>query len=148
MQVEEIMTKDPACCTPDARLRDVAKQMTDNHCGCIPVVEKKTQRLVGVITDRDIACRAVATGKDVRELVARDCMSSDVVTAMPDMDVDECGELMRMDLVRRLPVVDAAGRCCGIVSQADLAEACAPEKFAEIVRSISQHTNVARIVCG
>jgi CBS domain-containing protein len=148
MQVKNIMTQSPACCTPDTKLQNVAKQMIDNHCGCVPVIEKKTQRLIGVITDRDIVCRALATGKEVRELVAGDCMSSDVVTAMPDMDVGECGELMKASQIRRIPVVDVAGHCCGIVSQADLAEACAPQRVTEIVRGISRHTDVARTVFG
>ena len=72
MNVGEIMTKDPACCTPDTRLQEVAKMMVDNDCGCIPVVDDEGSKMpVGMITDRDITCRVVANGQNPLDLTAQ-----------------------------------------------------------------------------
>ena len=139
MRVRELMTKSPACCPPDMPLRDVAKLMVEFDCGEIPVVDRKANQPIGVITDRDITCRVVAAGKDPAGLSAKDCMSSPVVTVTPDTSVEECTRIMEANRVRRVPVVDAAGSCCGIVAQADLA-ACMPEQAAgHAVREISRH---------
>src|SRR3546814_14046191 len=93
--------------------------MVGNDCGEIPVVDEGGQ-LVGVITDRDIACRCVAEGKSA-DTPVEEVMSSSLVTVIPDARVDECCKKMEDNQVRRLPVVDDQGTCCGIVSQADLA---------------------------
>jgi CBS domain-containing protein len=81
------MTSNPACCTPDQTVRDAAQLMREHDCGCIPVVQdKQNKRLVGVVTDRDIACRATAEGKGP-ETSVRDVMSSDPKTCRADDDV-------------------------------------------------------------
>ena len=80
----DVMTPDPACCTPNTTLDDVAKMMARNDCGEIPVIDLADQ-LIGVVTDRDIVCRIVAKEKDALSLCARDCMSSPVVTMRPGM---------------------------------------------------------------
>ena len=80
MQVREIMTPNPACCTPDTPLREVAKAMVDNDCGEIPIVRSASDgTLVGVVTDRDIVCRLIAQNRNPLELTAESCMSSPVV---------------------------------------------------------------------
>ena len=147
MQVKDLMSKSPACCNPGTPLQEVAKTMIQNDCGCLPVVESDMRPiLVGVITDRDIVCRAVAANKNTEFLRAQDCMSKEVITANPEMDMDTCCHLMEHNQVRRLPVVDGAGLCRGIVSQADIAQACDPEITAEVVRDISRHTEGSRPV--
>jgi len=93
---------------------------------------------VGVITDRDIICRAVALGKNPLELTARDCMTSPVVTVTPDASIEQCAEVMETHRLRRIPVVDAAGSCCGIVSQADVALRM-PDVAGHVVSAISRH---------
>ena len=137
MKVREIMTKDPVCCSPTTPLGQVARLMVDGNCGEIPVVDS-TGALVGVITDRDITCRAVAAGRNPLEMTARDCMSSPVVTVTADTSLDECCRTMEVNQVRRVPVVDARGHCCGIVAQADIARQAPSEQTAHVVRDVSQ----------
>ena len=139
MKVKEIMTKSPACCTPDTSLREVAAMFVDNDCGAVPVVDSvNTRRPIGIVTDRDIACRAVAKGLNALELTARDCMSSPSVTISEDASLDEAIKLMEEKRVRRLPVVDERGRCIGVVAQADIALSAGRGKTAEVVREISR----------
>jgi CBS domain-containing protein len=139
MRVEEVMTKSPACCTPDTNLRDVARMMVEYDCGCIPVLEgDKKRKPVGVVTDRDICCRVVAEGRNPLDLTARDCMSSQCVTVTPETSIEECCDLMESNQVRRVPVVDSSGACCGIVAQADIARRASERRTAEVVREVSQ----------
>ena len=92
MQVREIMTNKPACCSPDTPMRDAAQMMADHDCGEIPVLDRNNQP-VGVVTDRDIACRGVAQGKSADEPVSA-VMSSPVVTVTPETSVDDCCRTM------------------------------------------------------
>src|SRR5262245_14784486 len=115
MQVKDIMTRNPACTTPDTKLQDVARLMVESDCGEIPVVEnRRSMKLVGVVTDRDISCRVVAEGKNPLEMTAGDCMSSPCVTATPEMSLEDCCRLMEENQIRRVPVVDENGGCRGI----------------------------------
>lgn len=142
MQVKEIMTKSPACCTPDTPVQQVAQEMIRHDCGCIPIIESDARpKVVGIITDRDIVLRSVAKGENPQFLTAAACMSTHVVTVTPETDVDRCCELMEQHQIRRIPVVDTLGFCRGIVAQADIAEKCEAEKTAEVVRDISHHTH-------
>ena len=139
MKIKEIMTASPACCTPETSLREVAAMFVDHDCGSIPVVDNlETRRPIGIVTDRDIACRAVAKGLNALELTARDCMSSPSVTVKEDASLDEAIQLMEDNKVRRLPVVDERGRCIGVVAQADIALSAGKGKTAEVVKEISQ----------
>ena len=139
MRISEFMTRDPAWCVPGTTAQEAAVLMRDHDCGAIPVVEdENTLKLVGVITDRDIVMRSLAVGRDPVRLSARDVMSSPVVTLSPEHSVEECGRLLEEHRIRRAPVVDAGGRCCGIVAQADLARR-APERItASVVRHVSE----------
>ncbi len=149
MQVKEIMTESPACCTPDTPLQDVARMMVENDCGCLPVVEsQETLKPVGVITDRDICCRTVAEGKNPLEMTAGDCMSSPVVTVTREASVDDCCATMEQNQVRRVPVVDERGACCGMVAQADVAKDGSRQATAEVVQAVSQPTDTASRVAG
>lgn len=137
MQAKEIMAHEPACCTRETSLREVAAMMVDHDCGVIPVVEShEDQRLVGVITDRDIVCRAVAAGKNPLEMNAGECMTDTVVAVAPDASLEECARIMEEHKIRRVPVIDGFGRCCGVVSQADLARHAPQGVTAEMVREI------------
>lgn len=117
--VKDYMTRNPAFCSPDTELRKVAQMMVDCDCGEIPVLDTGN-KVVGVITDRDIACRVVARGRSPSKLIARECMSDHIVTIGENASFEECVDLMEDNKVRRLPVVDQEGRCCGIISQADI----------------------------
>jgi len=144
MQVKEIMTPDPRCCVPESNLGEVAQMMLDCDCGEIPIVDSlDSGKPIGVITDRDIVCRTVALGKNPLELRARDCMTSPVITVRPDTDVEDCCKQMEHYQVRRIPVVDANGRCCGLVAQADVANRVPARRTAEVVRQVSQQTYYA-----
>jgi len=137
MRVKEIMTENPACCTRDTGLVDVARTMVDRNCGAIPVVESRAHLApVGIVTDRDIVCRALAQDRDPRQLTAGDCMTPSVVTVDKETEVEDCERLMSQHQIRRILVTDAAGNCCGIVAQADVA-IHAPEEAGRVVQGVS-----------
>lgn len=139
MLVKEIMTENPACCALDTNLRQVAKMMLDNDCGAIPVVEDfENLRPIGVVTDRDIVIRAVANGDNPLDLTAKSVMSENIVTATPDMTVEECVDLMENHQVRRIPVVDENGNCCGMVAQADIAVKADEAEAEDLVEEVSK----------
>lgn len=137
MRVRDVMTENPACCGPDMSLQDVAKMMVDCDCGEIPVVDAQ-RRPVGVVTDRDICIRAVAEGRDIRQTTAREVMSQPVITVSPESSLEECRQKMEANQIRRVPVVDDSGACCGIVAQADVARNSAEEKTGDLVRDVSR----------
>ncbi len=140
--VKEIMTKNPACCTSDASLQEAAKMMKDNDCGCIPVVENQnSKKPIGVITDRDIALRAVAAGKNPLDLTVKDAMTSSVETVKTDTSIEDCCNLMEEKQIRRVVVVDENGGCCGIVAQADIAIHSTDNKTAEMVEKVSKSSS-------
>ena len=121
MKIQEIMTKDPSCVTPDATVREAAQIMKMQDVGVVPVVNGDAdKRLVGIVTDRDIAIRCVAEGKDgscrVREVMSSD----DLATCSFSDDVEHVMDAMRSEKVRRIPIVDERGSLVGIVSQADV----------------------------
>ena len=147
MQVREIMSKDAKCCGPTARLVDVAQMMVAEDCGEIPVCDE-SGKPVGVLTDRDIVCRLVAKGKEPTSLTAQDCMSSPVVTVTPETNIDDAARLMEQYQLRRLPVVDADGRCCAMVAQADLATKGPHDTVVEVVSRVSEPNAFASGVGG
>ncbi len=118
MRIAEIMTKDVQTVTPDTDLVTVAKHMKELDVGVIPVVEG--QHLVGLITDRDIVIRAIASGKNVQQARVREYMSPNPTTVSADDDVQRAAEIMAREQIRRLPVVDG-GKLLGIVSIGDVA---------------------------
>ena len=141
MSVQSIMTRDPACCTPSTPLQDVAKMMIDNDCGQIPVVAEGSKRPIGVVTDRDIVVRLVAQGSNPLEARASDAMSTPCVTVTCDTSLRECCDVMETSQIRRVPVVDANGELCGIVSLADIALSGQDGKTAEVVKEVSATTH-------
>ena len=136
--VEEIMTRGPACWSIGSSLEEVAKLMVDNDCGEIPVLDDQ-QRLLGVITDRDITCRVVARGLNPLELTAGHAMSSPVVSITPQTSLEEALRLLEQNQVRRLPVIEGA-KVVGIVALADIAPIMA-KRAAEALRQVSQPTS-------
>jgi CBS domain-containing protein len=133
------MTADPACCTKDTPLQDVARMMLDNDCGEIPVVSSKEERKpVGVVTDRDIVVRLLAKGQNVLDKRAGDCMSEPCVTVTPDTSLVDCCGLMETHQIRRVPVVDDNGKLCGIVALADVAEHGGKRTTTELLQGVSQ----------
>lgn len=143
MRITDIMTPDPVCSTPETMLPEVARLMVENDCGEIPIVNNlESRKLVGVITDRDIVCRAIAEDKNPAQTRVSDIMSTSVVTVSEDADIQECCEKMEQHQVRRIPVLDAGGRVCGIVAQADIARQTGIRETAEVVKDVSKPGHV------
>lgn len=141
MQVREIMTNDPGTCSMDQTIREAAAMMIDCDCGAIPVVESaQTMRLMGIITDRDIAIRAVALGLDPNTTRVSECMSSDISCVNPESSVEDVERIMENLQVRRVPVVNENGSVMGMVSVADIAYSRPPQNAAEIVQEVSKPT--------
>jgi CBS domain-containing protein len=137
--VRDVMTADPACCTPQTTLDQVARMMVQNNCGEIPIVDVNDQP-VGVVTDRDIVCRVVADGKNPMAHTAESCMSEPVVTVKADDTLADVVATMEKHQIRRVPVVDERGCCAGIISQADVAWAEPLPEVGELVREVSRDT--------
>ena len=135
MKVSEAMTRDVRVANPNETIRDAARVMAEINAGVLPVGEN--DRLVGMITDRDIAVRAVAEGKAPSTKV-RDVMSSEVLYCYDDQDVDEVARNMGDVQVRRLPVVNRDKRLVGIISLGDVACSEGGDVAGDAVTQISQ----------
>lgn len=145
MQVRDVMTKDPVCCTPSDTVRDAARLMRDNDCGCLPVVEdQNTKKVIGTVTDRDITCRCTADGKSA-DTAVREIMSVDPGCCHPEDGITEVERIMEQRQVRRVPVIDEKGCCIGIVAQADLARQSAKRgDVASVVEKVSEPSAQSR----
>jgi CBS domain-containing protein len=141
VRVKEIMTPDPARCTPETAVAEAATLMRDNDCGSIPVVENTaSNRLIGTVTDRDLAIRVLAAGKGP-DTPVRGVMTPDPVTCVPEDEVEDLRQVMIEQQVRRVPVVDTDGMLVGIVAQADVARedgAASDREVGRIVEAISE----------
>lgn len=135
MRVRDAMTSNPATCEPATSLRLVAQLMHDHDCAAIPVTE--SGRLVGIITDRDIAVRGVAFRDDVSFLTARDCMSSPVIAVTPDEAIEKAIALLTENAIHHLPVIDAKGMLAGILAQSDIGRRMTNREFGQLARSTS-----------
>jgi len=133
--VKDAMTADVKTAAPSQSLTDVARLMKHEDVGSVPVVDG--ERLIGVVTDRDIVVRGIADGSDPHAIKAGDIASRDVVTVRPDDDLDAALRLMAQHQVRRLPVVDD-GQLVGVVAQADLAHEAKEKDVGHVVEEISR----------
>jgi CBS domain-containing protein len=134
--IKDVMTSDP--CTIDAgkSVAYAAKMMRDEDVGLAPIVEG--DKLIGMLTDRDIAIRVVAEGKDPDQVTVREVASKQVVTIDPQQDLDEALRIMAKHQVRRLPVVEEDGRLVGVVAQADVAREGDDKETGQLVEEISK----------
>jgi CBS domain-containing protein len=133
--IKEVMTANPTTCSRQDSVADAAKVMAQKDVGPVPIVDG--DRLIGLVTDRDIVVRVVAEGKDPQQTKLGDIASSDLVTVSPDEDLDRALQLLAQHQVRRLPVVEGE-RLVGLVAQADVARAAEEEKTGEVVQQISR----------
>ena len=138
----EVMTKDPTCCLPSDNVAKVAQMMKIEDVGSIPVIENEdTKKLIGIVTDRDLALQVVADGRSTKSLNVVDVMTHEVVTCRETDDVQKAVDLMANHQLRRMPVVDQNHSIVGIISQADIATRVdKKEETAEMVKEISQPT--------
>ena len=136
MQVREVLTRDVERIPPETTLQEAAKKMKSKDLGAIPVYEG--DRLIGMVTDRDIATRAVAEGRDTSRSTVRDVMSQGVVYVFEDQDIREAAQIMKEHQVRRLIVLDRDKRLVGIVSLGDLAVEGDQRVASRALKGISQ----------
>lgn len=134
--VRDLMTDKVCSIDADKTVEYAAKMMKDEDVGLAPIVEG--DRLVGTLTDRDIAIRVVAEGRDPSSTTVREVASTDLVTVDPQQELDEALRLMAQHQVRRLPVVEEDGRLVGIVAQADVARDGDDSQTGQVVEQISQ----------
>ena len=135
-RIRELMTENPKTVRSDATVAEAARVMRDGDVGLVPVVD--ADRLVGTVTDRDIAIRVVAEERDPNTTTVRETASTELVTIDPEQDLDEALRLMAQHQVRRLPVVEEDGRLVGIVAQADVARHGEDRETGQVVEQISQ----------
>ena len=135
-KVSDVMSGRPRAVTPQTPLTEVAELMESEDVGSIPVVEE--DRLVGIVTDRDIVVRAIAKGKDTKGMPASAVSTRELVTVHPDDDLSDALELMARHQVRRLAVTGEDERLVGVVSQADVAREAKEKDTGEVVQSISR----------
>ena len=142
MKVREAMTPDPATCEPTTTLRLVAMLMLDHDCAAVPIVS--SGEVLGIVTDRDIACRAVARGLNAAELPASAVMSAPLVAIHPDETFDDAAQVMKENHVHHLPVIDDDGRLLGIVAQSDLGRRMTNRELGQLARE----TSIRRVEWG
>jgi CBS domain-containing protein len=134
--IREAMTSNPCSIDATQTVAYAARMLRDEDVGVAPIVEG--DKLVGVLTDRDIAVRVVAEGRDPQTTTVAEVASKDVVTIDPQQDLDEALRLMAKHQVRRLPVVEEDGRLVGVLAQADVAREADEARTGQVVEQISQ----------
>ena len=142
----EVMTPDPVFCEPNEPVKKAAKIMKQHDVGAVPVVESQaSKRLVGIVTDRDIVLKVLADERNVDQATVRDAMTTNPAACRMEDDVEKALELMAERQVRRMPVVDEAGRLRGIIAQADIATRINRDKqTGELVEAISEPGTVRK----
>lgn len=136
MKARDIMTPQPRCCSADDSLEHAARIMLEEDVGEVPVVDGQ-RRLAGVITDRDIVVRCVATGERADQARVGQCMTSPARTLPEDASVEDVANLMKDERIRRVPITDGQGEICGIVALADLERTNARSLKAEVSERVS-----------
>jgi CBS domain-containing protein len=136
----EVMTKETICCLPEDMVVKVAKLMQSENIGSIPVIEnEQTQKLVGIVTDRDLVLKIITKVQDATSTKVETVMTRQVVTCQAEDDLQKALDAMAKHQLRRIPIVDNNNKIVGIIAQADVATRVnQPEKTAEMVKEISQ----------
>ncbi len=134
----DVMAHDPAYCTPELSLHEAAEIMRECDCGELPVVhDDGGKKVIGVITDRDIVVRCVAASRDPSKMTVADAMTAPAFVAPLDSPLAYCAKIMKDNQIRRVPIIDANGKLCGMVSQADIAQHLPIEQSGMLLRSLS-----------
>jgi CBS domain-containing protein len=134
--IRDAMTSKPCAIDADKSVAYAAKMMRDEDVGFAPIVEG--DRLIGAVTDRDIAVKVVSEGKDPQTTTVLEIASTDLVTVHPDQDLDEALQLMAHNQVRRLPVMGQDGQLVGVLAQADVAQEAQAAETGRMVEEISE----------
>ena len=136
----KVMTVNPVCCLPNDKVSKAAELMKSENIGLIPVIEnEQTKKMVGIVTDRDLALRILVEGRDANSTIVEVVMTRKVVTCRPDDDVQIALDAMAKHQLRRIPVVNKDNQILGIIAQADVATRInEPEKTAILMKEISR----------
>lgn len=146
MKVKKAMTRDVKCCIPSETITEVARMMRTNDVGAIPVIKDKTSKqLVGIVTDRDICCRALTSKKASGKTRIEEVMTPKPVVCHEEDTLDDCAHLMQKYRIRRLPVADESGACVGIIAQGDIARHLEAAKVGRTVAWISKPSRVRHV---
>jgi CBS domain-containing protein len=137
MKVKDVMHKGATFVEAQASVRQVAKRMRETDVGAIPV--KADGQLVGIVTDRDIACRALGNGGELSTLTARDIMTKNVVCCSLDDDVQDAIKVMETKQIRRMPVMDNHKMMVGMLSLGDISQRVSKQTAGEVLRAVSGH---------
>lgn len=137
MKVKEAMHPGVEWRDPETTVTEIAKLMRDEDIGAIPI--GKNDRLVGMVTDRDIACRAVADGRDLTQTTAGDVMTKGIVFCTENEELDDAVRLMESKQIRRMPVINDDKRMVGMLSLGDLSHSVSHELSGELVEAVSEH---------
>ncbi len=137
MKVRQAMHAGVDWCAPDTPLSEIARIMRDDDIGAVPIGEK--DRLIGMVTDRDIVCRGLANGRDPSSLTARDVMTEGIVYCMEEADLEDAIHLMENKQIRRMPVINDKKRMTGMLSLGDLSHAAGRELTGELAEAVSAH---------
>ncbi|HEY9536889.1 MAG TPA: CBS domain-containing protein [Kiloniellaceae bacterium] len=137
MNVKQAMHAGVDWCAPDTPLSDIARVMRDADVGAVPIGEN--DRLIGMVTDRDIVCRGCADGRDPTAMTARDVMTSGIVYCTEDQSIEDAIHMMEEKQIRRMPVIDGKKRMTGMLSLGDLAHATRREITGEFAQAVSAH---------
>ena len=137
MKVKDVMHRGVTWVEPNTSIREIARRMRDDDIGSVPIGEN--DRLVGIVTDRDIICRGVANGADCNALTARDVMSKPIIYCRADDDLELAIRIMEKNKIRRLPVIDKDKRLAGILALGDISEIVGQDAAGEVMRSVSAH---------
>jgi len=137
MKVKDVMHRGVTWVEPTISIREIARRMRDDDIGSVPIGEN--DRLVGIVTDRDIICRGVANGADCTALTARDVMSKPIIYCRGDDELELAIRIMEKNKVRRLPVIDKDKRLVGMLALGDISEIVGQEAAGEVMRSVSAH---------
>jgi predicted transcriptional regulator len=137
MQVKDAMHPGVTWAGPETNVRELVRKMRDEDIGSIPIGEN--DRLIGMVTDRDIAIRGLGDGRDIETLTARDVMTGPIIYCRADEEVGDAVRIMEEHQVRRLPVIDAAKRMVGMLALGDIADSAPRDLSAEVVQAVSAH---------
>ncbi len=137
MKVKDVMHKGVSWVQPDASLTAIAKIMKTEDIGAVPVGEN--DKLVGMVTDRDIICRSLGNGKKPEKLTAKDVMTKGITYCRENEEVDDAIRIMESKQIRRLPVIDKDKRMVGMLSIGDISHSLPQEMSGEVMRAVSAH---------
>lgn len=137
MKVRDAMHLGCEWVSPETKVADIARKMRHNDIGAIPVGEN--DRLIGMVTDRDICCKGVADGMDIDNMTARDVMTAGISWCNDSDDLEEAADMMESRQIRRLPVINSNKRMVGMLSLGDISHAASQKTTADVTKAVSAH---------